>query len=990
MVFSRITLWVVALLSLWTLGASAYTFDPTVLAIPSLTYGTANETCETPSGADVTLTTGGAWEAAIEGASPGARFFLRTGTYTTSVLTLPNGTVNSRITVKAYNCEVVTLNATVDPANYTTIAGVITNSVRFIRGTTYTGVIVRNNHIRSNGNTWAIRNDDDQVDLLIDGNVIETTLATDDVNTIGVRAGSRGTNAVITRNKILNSAPAAGGEDLIQFYNWSGTWTVSRNWFVQNDEEDFMDIKYSTVGAGHATIQVHENYFNGAAVQFQCVMTHNASDVGVNSGYSYTADVKGNYFYQCPRPMTHRISTGTGENDPDGRFLVFTYNVVNNVDTVPVFTIESHNATIEHNTILRGNFKPGVTGTNPLNVIVRNNIFYQSLITFGSNIDTCSHNDFYQVTGAPTCTSSLTGNPLFVNVASDWNLQSASPARNAGSDGLDLGAYGPPSVNVTSALELHLKFDENTGSTAQDSTANNHDGTLDTGATWGTAKLGVSALTVDGTTDGVVTVSGLLGNPASVTLAAWFKRSAFPTAEGDLLSIGNFVILRNSATAVLGRFYNGSTQVTTSASFASGTTAWQHVVYTFTPGAQRLYLNGLLAASGSAGGAISYTGVGTNTVLGGHGAGSTDFRFQGSLDDVRVYSRALTASDVAGLYALTDPPPLSVQVTSPTTNPSHSVTSTPLTNFSGVATDSTGVTGVTWSCPTCTPTSGTATCTPACGGATTSTTWSVASIGLAVGSNLLTVTAADASGTQSDTLTVTYTPPSGGGGAACTHYASSETAPAAGFAAGLQGNTGTSQSSPKRVVDMWSMLTPGKVLCLLNGTYTGGNSLLQVPSTVNGTLSQPVTIRALNDGQVVINGGTARPIQVLGNHITIQGVDASGGDEATCVTNGSFGKLHGWSAMRAVAPTRPAGCGLEVRTTSWRTWRGLAARRKASTVVRIISGWATTPCGARSRCTPTAIRCRKSHQYLRIGLWSRSRVPLKMSSGPGIRNLVVA
>ena len=887
-----------ALVVLWTSVAWGYTFDPTVLDIPSVTYGTANEACETPSGADVTLTTGSAWEAAIEGASPGARFFLRTGTYTTAALTLPAGTVNSRITVKAYNCEVVTLNAVVDPTSYTTIAGVITNTVRFARGTTHTGAIVRNNHIRSNGNNWALRNDDDQVNLLIQGNILETTNQTEDWNTLGVRAGSRGTNAVITKNKLLNSAGGSGGEDLIQFHDWSGTWTVSRNWFVQNDEEDFMDIKYSSVGAGMATIQIHENYFNGPGVASQCVMTHNSSGVGVGSGYSYTADVKGNYFYRCPRMITHRISTLPGENDPDGRFLVASYNVFHALDTTQLLTIESHNATFLHNTFLSGNLRPGVTGTNPLNVIVRNNIFYQTLITFGSNIDTCSHNDFYLVTGAPPCASSITSNPLFVNVASDWNLQTASLARNAGSDGLDMGAYGPPSVNITSALELHLKFDETTGSTAHDSTANNHDGTLATGATWGAAKLGVSALTVDGTTDGVVTVSGLLGTTPSVTLAAWFKRSAFPTPTGDILSIGNFLVLRNSATTVMGRFYNGSAQVETAASFASGTTNWQHVVYTFTPGTQRLYLNGILAATSSAGGAIAYTGVGTNTVIGGHGAASADFRFQGSIDDVRVYTRALTESDAAGLYAFTDPPPLSVQITSPTTNPSHSVTSTPLTNFSGIATDSTGVTGVTWTCPTCTPTSGTATCTPACGAATTSTSWQVPTVTVAVGSNLLTVTAQDASGTHADQLTVTYTPPPPVG--TCSHYASQ-----------AGGGNGLSPGSPFRVVDFWAVASPGTTLCLTHTTvpevYTGGNSMVQPPGGLSGTAALPITVRALTDGAILLDGQHARNPVVLGTTnawFVLQGLNARNGLTAVYefLGDNNLGqRLIGWNATTGQA-----------------------------------------------------------------------------------------
>ena len=89
-------------------------------------------------------------------------------------------------------------------------------------------------------------------------------------------------------------------------------------------------------------------------------------------------------------------------------------------------------------------------------------------------------------------------------------------------------------------------------------------------------------------------------------------------------------------------------------------------------------------------------------------------------------------------------------ITAPTSNATYSTSTTPLTTLAGTASDDTGVSSVTWACPTCTPTSGTATGT---------TSWSVSSIGLSSGSNVITVTAHDAAtNTGDDTLTVTYTP----------------------------------------------------------------------------------------------------------------------------------------------------------------------------------------------------------------------------------------
>jgi len=88
-----------------------------------------------------------------------------------------------------------------------------------------------------------------------------------------------------------------------------------------------------------------------------------------------------------------------------------------------------------------------------------------------------------------------------------------------------------------------------------------------------------------------------------------------------------------------------------------------------------------------------------------------------------------------------------VTITGPTSNPTLSVTTTPLA-LSGTASDNVGVTQVSWSSNR-----------GSSGNASGTTSWSVGSITLLSGSNIITVTARDAAGnTNTDTLTVTYTP----------------------------------------------------------------------------------------------------------------------------------------------------------------------------------------------------------------------------------------
>jgi len=87
-----------------------------------------------------------------------------------------------------------------------------------------------------------------------------------------------------------------------------------------------------------------------------------------------------------------------------------------------------------------------------------------------------------------------------------------------------------------------------------------------------------------------------------------------------------------------------------------------------------------------------------------------------------------------------------VTITSPTSNPTYSTGTSPLT-IGGTASDALGVTQVTWVNDR-----------GGSGTATGTTSWSASGIVLQSGSNVLTVTARDAAGnTASDTLTVTFT-----------------------------------------------------------------------------------------------------------------------------------------------------------------------------------------------------------------------------------------
>jgi hypothetical protein len=137
--------------------------------------------------------------------------------------------------------------------------------------------------------------------------------------------------------------------------------------------------------------------------------------------------------------------------------------------------------------------------------------------------------------------------------------------------------------------------------------------------------------------------------------------------------------------------------------------------------------------------------------------GSLVLDINGNRLDAKFLRENGTIADSFSIVKGTTPPPPTgdttaptVTISTPTTSATTSTTSTPVT-VGGSASDNVGVTQVLWSNAA---TGGT-------GVASGTTSWS-ASIALASGSNAITVTAKDAAGNQAtDTITVTYTPPSG-------------------------------------------------------------------------------------------------------------------------------------------------------------------------------------------------------------------------------------
>lgn len=213
----------------------------------------------------------------------------------------------------------------------------------------------------------------------------------------------------------------------------------------------------------------------------------------------------------------------------------------------------------------------------------------------------------------------------------------------------------PCYADVTTGLIGHWEFDEGMGTTAADASGNNNTGTLVNGpaVVQGKSALGLS---FDGINDYVISNNnlGISGN-AEFTMCAWIYWNN-PAWSADYPSFmgNNSIGVSNeglSFTVQAGRpaidFWNNRFRATTPLIAQT----WNHLCGTKTPGiissTTTLYVNGSSVA-----GAVENSDVAPNignfpAIIGRLDAGRW---FNGYVDEVRVYNRALTAGDVAELY----------------------------------------------------------------------------------------------------------------------------------------------------------------------------------------------------------------------------------------------------------------------------------------------------------------------------------------------------
>lgn len=208
-------------------------------------------------------------------------------------------------------------------------------------------------------------------------------------------------------------------------------------------------------------------------------------------------------------------------------------------------------------------------------------------------------------------------------------------------------------------------MDEGNGTTLVDASTFGNSADIIGNPMWVYGVFG-QALKLDGIIDyAVIPDDATVDLSNAVTLAAWIKPEVSGTQniikKVDGLS-GYELFLSSNSPDIVSVQLNGSTdyKISSTTTFPTDGT-WMHVAATFDGTVTKLYINGV-----QEGGTLQ----GPNSILSnnvGLGLGSDhngNDKFIGTLDDVRVYNRALDATEIIGL-ATAPPAPLSPNLSLP-------------------------------------------------------------------------------------------------------------------------------------------------------------------------------------------------------------------------------------------------------------------------------------------------------------------------------------
>ncbi len=223
------------------------------------------------------------------------------------------------------------------------------------------------------------------------------------------------------------------------------------------------------------------------------------------------------------------------------------------------------------------------------------------------------------------------------------------------------GGSSGPTADITSNLAAHWRFNENGGTVANDSSGNSNTGTLTNSPAWSSSGADGGAVLFDGVDDyvSVSNSTSLNISGTAFSIAFWLNTPQQPIWSGAVTLAKPWDI--GAGTAPYYQYAIDSSNYAVSFRYGNGTTLydfkianpqpneWHHFAFTFNGTHVVGYRDGVEHLSVPQTATIVARGhpllIGAVTTAG-------DNPYQGYLDDVRIYGRALSATDIAAVYAI--------------------------------------------------------------------------------------------------------------------------------------------------------------------------------------------------------------------------------------------------------------------------------------------------------------------------------------------------
>jgi PKD repeat protein len=350
-------------------------------------------------------------------------------------------------------------------------------------------------------------------------------------------------------------------------------------------------------------------------------------------------------------PLVVNFSSA-GTLDPEGKTLTYNWNFGDG-SAVSTSANPSHTYQTNGSFIARLTVSDGTNSTTSSDITIK--VGNQPPVVAASASPTSGRPPL-----AVSFSSTGTSDPEGQSLTYTWNFGDGSPlsssanpahtyqtdglytARLTVSDGVNSVSSANIVINVSNGLVAAYSFDEGTGTTVNDLSGNGNDGTIG-GATWSSSAKYGKALSF--TSGALITVNDApsLDLTTGMTLEAWVNPSALSSWQDIIYKApGDIFFLLGSAPTAQVPATGGTFTQTLYGTTALPLNTWSHLAATYDGATVRLFVNGAQVGSRSQTGTIA-TSTGPVTI-----GGDPDYgqHWTGLIDEVRIYNRALSASEI--------------------------------------------------------------------------------------------------------------------------------------------------------------------------------------------------------------------------------------------------------------------------------------------------------------------------------------------------------